>query len=111
LALNSAENPLYKLGVRLAERFKRHDYPTDYFYTSRQAKDLLAAAGFRAGRTAAIMQVPLGATTIIELIGGSRNRLSALTARVLMGLCRRLGKSGGGWSRMTGWWVVAEGIK
>jgi SAM-dependent methyltransferase len=110
LALNSADNPLYRLGVRLAERFKRREYPTDFFYTARQARCLLAEAGFRPGRAAAIMQVPVGLTTMAEVMAGLGASPGGLANRLLIGVCRSLGRAGG-LGRLTGWWVAVEGIK
>ncbi len=110
LALNSADNPLYRLGVRLAERFKRREYPTDFFYTARQARCLLAEAGFRPGRAAAIMQVPVGLTTMAEVMAGLGAPPGGLANRLLIGVCRSLGRAGG-LGRLTGWWVAVEGIK
>jgi len=111
LALNSADNPLFKLGVRLAERFKKHEYQTDYFYSLRQATTLLEQAGFTVGRSTAIMHVPIGLTTLIEFFDRITNPITDRINGMMIGACRK-------WSRLdtrmklfTGWWIVAEGVK
>lgn len=111
LALNSADNPLYRLGVRLAERFKRHEYPTDFFYTERQARRLLAEAGFRPGRSAAIMHVPVGLTTFIEIFEKMGNPCFDQFNHLLDRFRRNWDRAGDGLKRLTGWWVAVEGVK
>jgi SAM-dependent methyltransferase len=111
LVLNSADNPFYKFGVRLAEHFKRREYPTDHFYTRRKVIRLLTEAGFRPGRALAIMNVPLGLTTIAEFISGLGTPLGALANRLLVGFCRCLGRAGSQAASLTGWWVAVEGVK
>jgi SAM-dependent methyltransferase len=109
LALNSGCNPFFKLGVRLAERFKKKEYQTDYFYRAGQIRSLLTKAGFVAGRQTGIMHVPLGAVTVMEWL--ARHNAPAWTERTFIRLFDLLGRLPRPWPLFTGWWVVIEGTK
>jgi len=109
LALNSGSNPFFKLGVRLAERFKKKEYQTDYFYRAGQVRSLLSEAGFKTGRQTGIMHVPLGAVTIME--GLARHNAPPRSSRFFIGLFDLLGRLPHPCPLLTGWWVVTEGIK
>jgi len=111
LALNSADNPFFKPGVRLAERFKRHEYQTDHFYSAKQTSTLLERAGFSVGRHTAIMHLPIGATSLIELLSKPRNHISDAVCDLMIRGCRCWGRAGKGFKMLTGWWIVMEGIK
>ncbi len=111
LALNSADNPLFKLGVRLAERFKKHEYQTDYFYSVRRATTLLKQAGFAVGRSTAIMHIPIGLTTLIENFDRCNNPVTGRINGMMISACRQWGRLGGKMKLFTGWWIVLEGIK
>lgn len=111
MALNSADNPFFKAGVRLAERFKRHEYRTDYFYSAKQAATLLKQAGFAAGRATAIMHVPIGITTLIEFFDGINSPITDRINGLMIGACRKWGRLDTRMKLFTGWWVVVEGKK
>jgi SAM-dependent methyltransferase len=111
LALNSKDNPFFKTGVRMAERFKQKEYDTDYFYSVLQVSQFLKGAGFKVGRTTAIMHVPIGMTTLIEMLEAKNTPLSQKIAKAMISLCRRWGRRSGHLKFYTGWWVVSEGIK
>jgi SAM-dependent methyltransferase len=111
LALNSADNPFFRLGVRLAERFKRHEYQTDHFYSVKKATALLGQAGFAAGRSTAIMHIPIGLTTLIELFDRIDNPVAGRINDRMIGACRRWGRLDTRMKSFTGWWIVLEGIK
>ena len=109
LALNSGSNPLFKLGVRLAERFKKKEYQTDYFYRAGQARSLLTSAGFATGRQTGIMHVPLGAVTVMEWL--AIHKAPDWLEKTLIGLFGLTGRLPHPWPLFTGWWVVTEGVK
>ena len=111
LALNSANNPFFRLGVRLAERFKKYEYQTDYFYSVRQTTTLLEQAGFAAGRSTAIMHVPIGLTTLIEFFDRLDNPITDLINGMVIGACRKWGRLDTRMKLFTGWWIVLEEIK
>jgi len=111
LALNSADNPFFKPGVRLAERFKKHEYQTDYFYSLRQTARLLEQAGFAVGRSTAIMHVPIGLTTLIEFFDRIDNPVADRINGLMIGACRKWGRLDTRMKLFTGWWVAVEGIK
>lgn len=111
LALNSADNPFFKLGVRLSERFKKHEYQTDYFYSVKETADLLRQTGFLVGRTSAIMHIPIGITTIIEIFARLNKPIFNRINNLMIGACQNWGRWGSRLKRYTGWWVVVEGIK
>jgi len=109
LVLNSGSNPFFKLGVKLAERFKKKEYQTDYFYRADRVKKLLNQAGFSTGRQTGIMHVPLGSVTIMEWL--SRNNAPVLLERLFIGWFGLLGRLPQFCRLLTGWWVATEGIK
>jgi SAM-dependent methyltransferase len=109
LALNSGNNPFFKLGVRMAERFKKKEYQTDYFYRAGQVRLHLTNAGFVTGRQTGIIHVPLGAVTIMEWL--ARHNAPVLFERLFIGWFGLLGRMPHPWPLFTGWWVVTEGIK
>jgi SAM-dependent methyltransferase len=109
LALNSASNPLFRLGVRLAELFKKKEYETGYFYTAGQVRNHLKSSGLKAGRQIGIMHVPLGLTTIVELMG--RVRGGSILARGIVNLCQAWDVVPKMLGLLTGWWVASEAIK
>lgn len=111
LALNSADNPFFKLGVRLAERFKKNEYQTDYFYSLREAEGLLRQAGFSPGRSTAIVHIPIGVTTVMEILAKPGNHFFDKLNELAIRACEGWGRMGGRLKRYTGWWVVVEGIK
>lgn len=109
LVLNSSSNPFFKLGVRLAERFKKKEYQTDYFYRAGQIRSLLAGAGFMAGRQTGIMHIPIGVVTVMEWL--AKNNASTAIERSFLMAFYLLGRLPHPWPLLTGWWVVTEGIK
>jgi SAM-dependent methyltransferase len=111
LVLNSASNPLFRTGVRLAERFKGKEYQADYFYTLGQARELLSRSGFLVGRSAALMHLPVGMTTVIEGLARIRHPLPRKINEMLIDACRRWGRARTSLKFLTGWWVAVEGIK
>lgn len=111
LALNSASNPLFRAGVRLAEHFKGKEYQTDYFYTVGQARELLSRSGFSVGRSTALMHLPVGMTTVIENLYQKRHPFFRRLGGWLIGACRRWGETHTSLKFLTGWWVAVEGIK
>ncbi len=111
LALNSASNPLFRAGIRLAERFKGKEYHTDYFCTASQARELLSRSGFSVGRSAALMHLPVGMTTVIEILYRKRHPFLRRIGGWLIGACRRWGRTQTSLKFLTGWWVAVEGIK
>lgn len=111
LALNSSDNPFFNLGVRLAEKFKKHEYQTDYFYSVRQTTMLLKRAGFAVGRSTAIMHVPIGLTTLIEFFDRINNPITDRINGMMIGACRKWGRLDTRMKLFTGWWIVLEGIK
>lgn len=111
LALNSASNPLFRAGVRLAEYFKGREYQTDHFYTSRQAGALLSRSGFSVGRSTALMHLPLGMATIIEILYQKKHPFFRRVGGWLIDGCRRQGRTKTPLKFLTGWWVAVEGIK
>ena len=111
LALNSANNPLFRAGVRLAEFFKGREYQTDYFYTVKQTEELLRRSGFTVGRSTALMHLPVGMTTMIEVLEGTKISLLTRFGQLMIEICRRWGRSKTPLKYLTGWWVAVEGIK
>jgi SAM-dependent methyltransferase len=109
LALNSASNPFFKIGVRLAEFFKKKEYETDYFYTAARSREELALARFKSGRQTGIMHLPVGATTLIERSGSGRGSVAICRLfEMLLYIAERFPDR---IKLLTGWWVVSEGIK
>jgi SAM-dependent methyltransferase len=109
LALNSSSNPFFKIGVRLAEFFKKKEYETDYFYTAARSREELALARFKNGRQTGIMHLPVGATTLIERSGSGRGSVAIRRFfEVLLYIAERFPDR---IKLLTGWWVVSEGIK
>ncbi|MBI5805320.1 class I SAM-dependent methyltransferase [candidate division TA06 bacterium] len=109
LALNSGSNPFFKLGVRLAERFKKKEYQTGYFYRAGQVRSLLTNAGFANGRQTGVMHVPVGAVTIMEWL--AKHNAPASLARTFISLFSLLGRLPHPWPLFTGWWIATEGVK
>ncbi|MDO9067653.1 MAG: class I SAM-dependent methyltransferase [Deltaproteobacteria bacterium] len=109
LALNSGSNPFFKLGVRLAERFKKKEYQTDYFYRAGQVRSLLSKAGFVTGRQTGIMHVPFGVVTVMEWL--AIHKAPACLEKSFISLFGLPGRLPHPWPLFTGWWVVSEGIK
>lgn len=111
LALNSADNPFFRLGVRLAEKFKKYEYRTDYFYTIKETTSLLKRSGFKIGRNTSIMHIPIGLTTVIEVLSASDSRLGRAAIKLLIKACQVWGRRDTRIKLHTGWWVVLEAIK
>lgn len=109
LALNSGSNPFFKLGVRMAERFKKKEYQTDYFYRAGQARSQLSRAGFKTGRQTGIMHIPFGVVTVMEWL--AKNHAPPMMEKSFLNTFDLLGRLPRPWPLLTGWWVVTEGIK
>lgn len=109
LALNSGSNPFFKLGVRMAERFKKKEYQTDYFYRAGRVRSHLTNAGFATGRQTGIMHVPFGAVTVMEWL--ALHKAPDWLEKTFIGLFGLTGRLAHPWPLFTGWWVVTEGIK